>query len=145
MASASSSSPSTLCRERIAKIERKTERIECVFANGSTILISPFLATHVSVGDEISFPLATQAVDAGTEIYVGKSAQASRHRDVYQVPIGYASQPRQDKREEDFVIAEDLNGQLGISSIRIASETLRDYLYVSDRKGKLERQPTFYP
>ncbi len=144
MASASSSSPSTLCRERIAKIERKTERIECVFANGSTILISPFLATHVSVGDEISFPLATQAVDAGTEIYVGKSAQASRHRDVYQVPIGYASQPRQDKRGEYFVIAEVLNGQLGISSIQIGSEILRDYFYVEDRQCKWERQRTLY-
>jgi len=126
MASASSSSSSKLCRERIAKIERKTERIECVFANGSTILISPFLATHVSVGDEISFPLATQAAHTGTEMYVGKSAQASRHRDVYQVSIGYVSHPRKDKRGEYFVIAEVLNGQLGISSIRIGSETLRD-------------------
>jgi len=144
MASASSSSPSTLCRERIAKIERKTERIECVFANGSTILISPFLATHVSVGDEISFPLATPAVHTGTEIYVGKSAQASRPRDVYQVSIGYVSQPRQDKRGEYFVIAEVLNGQLGISSIQIGSETLRDYFYVADRQGKWERQRTLY-
>jgi hypothetical protein len=144
MASASFSSSSTLCRERIAKIERKTERIECVFANGSTILISPFLATQVSVGDEISFPLATQAVDAGTEIYVGRSAQTSGHRDLYQVSIGYVSQPRQNKREEYFVIAEVQNGQLGISSIRIGAETLRDYFYVADRQGNWERQRTFY-
>ncbi len=144
MASASSSSPSTLCRERIAKIERKTERIECVFANGSTILISPFLATQVSVGDEISFPLATPAAHTGTEIYVGKSSSASRPRDVYQVSIGYVSQPRQDKREEYFVIAEVADGQLGISSIRIGAETLRDYFYVADRQGKWERQRTLY-
>jgi hypothetical protein len=144
MASAPSSSPSTLCRQRIAKIERKTERSECVFANGSTIVVSPFLATHVSVGDEISFPLATQAVDAGTEIYVGKSSPATGHRDLYQVSIGYVSEPRQDKREEYFVIAEVLNGQLGISSIRIGSETLRDYFYVADRQAKWESQRSLY-
>src|SRR5258708_35445352 len=104
MASASSSSPSTLCRERIAKIERKTERIECIFANGSTILISPFLAAHVSVGDEISFPLPTPPAHAGTEIYVGKSSSASRLRNVYQALIGHVSPPRQGKRGEHFVI-----------------------------------------
>ncbi len=144
MASASSSSSSTLCRERIAKIERKTERIECIFANGSTILISPFLAAHVTVGDEIAFPLATPAAHTGTEIYVGKSSSASRPRNVYQALIGYVSQPRQDKRGEHFVIADVLNGQLGISSIQIGSETLRDYFYVADRQGKWERQRTLY-
>jgi len=144
MASASSSSPSTLCRERIAKIERRTGRIECIFANGSTILISPVLATHVSVGDEVSFPLVAAACHPGTEIYVGKTSSASRPRDVYQVSIGYVSQPRQDKRGEYFVTAEVLNGRLGISSIQIGSETLSDYFYVADRQGKWERQRTLY-
>ena len=144
MTSPSSSSPPTLCRERIAKIERKTERIRCVFANGSTILISPFLATQVSVGDEISFPPATQSVHAGTEIYVRKRSPGTAFRDVYQAPIGYVSRPKQDKRQEYFVIADVLNGQLGISSIRIGSDTLRDYFYVSDRQGKWERQRTLY-
>lgn len=144
MASASSSSPSTLCRERIAKIERGTGRIECIFANGSTILISPVLAAHVSVGDEISFPLAAPTAHTGTEIYAGKFSSASRPRDVYQVSIGYVSQPRQDKRGEYFVTAEVLNGRLGISSIQIGSETLRDYFYAADRQGKWERQRTLY-
>jgi len=144
MTSASSSSPSTLCRERIAKIERKMERIQCIFANGSAVLISPALAAHVSVGDEISFPLATPGAHIGTEIYVGKGSSASRPRDVYQVSIGYVSQPRQDKRGEYFVTAEVLSGQLGISSIQIGSDTLRDYFYVADRQGNWERQRTLY-
>src|SRR5260370_19873720 len=144
MASASSSSPSTLCRERIAKIERGTGRIECIFANGSTILISPVVAAHVSVGDEVCLPLVTPAAHPGTEIYVGKTSSASSPSDVYQVSIGYVSQPRQDKRGECFVTAEVLNGRLGISSIQIGSETLRDYFYVSDRQGKWEQQRTFY-
>ena len=37
-----------------------------------------------------------------------------------------------------------MNGQLGISSIRIGSDTLRDYFYVADRQGKWERQRTLY-
>jgi hypothetical protein len=114
------------------------------FGDGSTILISPFLATQVSVGDEISFPLATRAVHAGTEIYVRKRSPATAFRDVYQATIGYVSQPRQDKREGYFVIADVLNGQLGISSIRIDFDTLRDYFYVADRQGKWERQRTLY-
>src|SRR6266478_4176682 len=77
-------------------------------------------------------------------MYVGRSAQTSGRRDLYQVSIRYVSQPRKDKREEYFVIAEVQNGQLGISSIRIGSESLRDYFYVADRQGKWERQRTLY-
>lgn len=144
MASASSISPATLCRDRITKIVRKAERIECLCANGSTILMSPYLAAHISVGDEISFPLETPVGHTRTEIYVGKSSSASRPRDVYQVWIGCVSQPRQDKRGDYFVTTDVMNGQLGISSIQIMSDTLRDYFYVADRQSKWERQRTLY-
>src|SRR5258708_36618429 len=110
MASASSSSPSTICRERIAKIERRTGRIECIFANGSTILISSVLAAHVSIGDEVSFPLVTAAAHTGTEIYVGKASSASRH-DVYHVLVGYLSQPKQVKEGEGLCTSQVLNGR----------------------------------
>src|SRR5260370_7740939 len=101
MASASSSSPSTLCRERLAKIERRTGRIECIFANGSTILISPLLAPHVSVGDEVSFPLATAAAHhPGTEIYLGKTSPASRSPHVYQVSVGSSTHPVQTNQRD---------------------------------------------
>jgi len=102
MASASSSSPSTLCRERIAKIERKTEGIECTFGNGSVILISPFLATHLSVGDEISFPLPMPAAHTGTEIHVGKSSSSSKSSDVYQV-VDQLREPTQEGQERGIL------------------------------------------
>jgi len=59
-------------------------------------------------------------------------------------PIGYATQPKADKRVELYVRAEVPFGQLGISSVHLPCERLRDYFFIADRHLPWERQPTLY-
>ena len=64
-----------------------------------------------------------------TEILITKNAGAGPRRYLYHVPIGYVSQPKQDKRNQHFVSAEVHHGGLGISTVFLPCEVLRDYFY----------------
>ena len=67
-----------------------------------------------------------------------------RRQDLYQAPISYAAQPKADKRDRLYVRAEVLRGQLGISSVHLPCEVLRDYFYVANRHQPWERQTSLY-
>lgn len=114
----------------------------CVLSVGGRILVSNLLAAHVRPGDEIDFPVALDS--AGTEIYIRKTAPAVRGCDLYQATIGYAAQPKTDKREQFYVRAEVSHGRLGISALHLPCEVLRDYSYVADRRLPWEKQKTLY-
>ena len=137
MASAQSLQPTPVCCARIAQVQHRTNPAECLLGNGAKLLISSFLATHVSIGDEISFPLLPASEASRTEIYVSKNGLKGPRRDLYHAPIGHASRPKQDKRGQLFVSAEVINGNLGVSSIFIPCEALREYFYrlASDHKS----------
>src|SRR5208337_617750 len=108
------SSPSIpVCRERVVSVQRQEDPAACVFANQTKLLVSRLLAKSVAVGDEITFPIpAPDAV--GSEILVTKNAASRPGRHIYQAPIGYVSQPKQDRRNQYFVSAEVRRGSLGI-------------------------------
>jgi len=114
------------------------------FTDGGRILVSKFLAAQIGPGDEIAFPLAIDSVGARTELYIRKASSSPRSRDLYQAPISYAAQPKADKREQLYVRAEVSSGRLGIFSIHLPCETLRDYFYVANRDRPWERQTSLY-
>jgi hypothetical protein len=62
----------------------------------------------------------------------------------FSAEIGYATQPRRDKRNNLFVSAEVPDSQLGISAINLRCEALRDYFYVGNRRRGWDRQSSFY-
>ncbi len=86
------------------------------------------------------FSLELQAADSSTEIYIRSANPDAKRRDLFQTRIGYASQPRKDKRNNLFIPAEALNPRLGISAIYLPNETLRDYFYVGNRHRAWDRQ-----
>jgi tetratricopeptide (TPR) repeat protein len=102
------------------------------------------LAAHIRPGDDIRFPLSLESNGAGTEVYIGKPVSSIGNRDVYEAPIGYAAQPKSDKREHLYVRAAVSQGRLGISALHFPCEVLRDYFYVADRYLPWEKQKTFY-
>jgi hypothetical protein len=129
---------------KVVKTNPKGLKTECLFADGTSILVSNFFASFVCVGDELLFPLKPEATDAGTQIYIRKTHPEERRWDVFQAEIGYATQPRKDRRNNLFVSAEVHGGHLGIVSIQIRCEALRDYFYVANRHRAWDRQPSFY-
>jgi hypothetical protein len=119
-------------------------KTECVLADGTSILVSNFLASLIRPGDELRFPLAPEATDAGTEIYIRNPNPETRRHDIFQAPIGYATQPRKDKRNNLFVSAEVLSRRLGIPAVHLRCELVRDYFYVGNRHRSWNRQPSFH-
>src|SRR6266403_222947 len=128
----------------VVKTNPKGAKTECLLADGTCILVSSFLASFIRAGDELLFPLGHEAAAAGTQIYIRKTHLEERRWDVFQAEIGYATQPRKDKRNNLFVSAEVPDSQLGISAINLRCEALRDYFYVGNRRRGWDRQSSFY-
>lgn len=133
-----------LCQRKVVKTNPTGAKTECLFADGTSILVSNFLASFIRAGDELLFPLGHEATDVGTQIYIRKTHPKERRWDVFQAEIGYATQPRKDKRNNLFVSAELHGRRLGIVSVQIRCEALRDHFYVGNRHRAWDRQPSLY-
>lgn len=118
-------------------------RARCVFANGTTILVSKFLACFIRPGDELRFPAPLETADVSTQIYI-RSTSEERRCDAFQAEIGYVAHPQKDKRGNLFASAEVVGVGIGIRSIHVPCEALRDYFYVGNRRRAWDRQPSFY-
>jgi len=133
-----------VCQRKVLRTNPKGLKAECAFDDGTSILVSNFLASFIRAGDDLLFSLELETADSSTEIYIRDTNPGAKRRDVLQTRIGYASQPRKDKRNNLFVSAEVSNPRLGISIIYLPSETLRDHFYVANRHRAWDRQPFLY-
>jgi len=135
--------PGHVVCQRVAHLQRTGSPAECVLANGTKLLLPSHLASHLAIGDEIRFPVAASR-PLETEIYVKKNSFSSRSSDLYLAPIGHVTQPRKDKRGQPHVCAEILQGLLGIASVILPGNTLREYFFsiLSDPHGLA--RPTLY-
>jgi hypothetical protein len=137
-------SAEVILRRVVSGTRQEGKKTMCHFNDSGSILLSNFLGTLIQSGDEINFPLPTDSAEAGSEIYVHKTSFSGRSRDLYQAPISYAAHPKADKRDRLYVRAEVSKGGLGISSIHLPCEVIRDYFYVSTRRQRWERQTNLY-
>jgi len=117
-----------VCSERIAALVRQENAICCVLANRARVLLPVLLASHIAIGDEITFPIPDQD-GVGAEVHITKPPSSGTRTCLYLVHIGYATHPRLDRREHNFVSANVSAGSLGISSVSILCVALRDYFY----------------
>ena len=132
-----------ICCERVVSVQRQESPGSCVFANQTRLLVSRFLAPYVAAGDDIAFPIsASDAVRA--EILITKNGKSGPGRYLYHVPIGYVSQPKQDKRNQHFVSGEVRQGGLVIGTVFLLCEVLRDYFYGLPRGGDRCDHQTLY-
>jgi len=134
----------SVCQRKVVTTNPTGAKTECLFADGTSILVSNFLASFMRPGDELLFPLGHEAAAAGTQIYIRKTHPKERRWDFFQAEIGYTTQPRKDKRNNLFVSAEVPDSQLGISAINLRCAALRDYFYVGNRRCGWDRQSSFY-
>ncbi len=134
----------TCASGKSSKANPKAVKTQCVFADGTSILVSNFLASFIRAGDDLLFSLELEAADSSTEIYIRSANPGAKRRDLFQTQIGYASRPRKDKRNNLFVSTEVSNPRLGVSAIYLPNEPLRDYFYVGNRHRAWDRQPSLY-
>jgi hypothetical protein len=141
---ASGTAKPDVCQRLVLRTDPRGTKTECVFTDGTSILLSNFLASFIHPGDEVLFPLMLGAPTLGAEIQIRNTKRATGRREVFQAAIGYATQPRKDKRDNLFVLTEVVGSNLGISNIHLRCELLRDYFYIGNRYRALGRQPSFY-
>jgi len=110
-----------VCQRKVLRTNPKGIKTECVFADGTSILVSNFLASFIRAGDDLLFSVELETADSSTEIYIRDTNPGTKRRDVLQTRIGYASQPRKDKRNNLFVSPEVSNPRLGVSAIHLPS------------------------
>jgi hypothetical protein len=135
--------PIPICRERVVSINPQDDPAGFVLANQAKILLRPFLTSYIGIGDEIAFPVPARDTTRA-EILITKNSGSGPNRYLYHVPIGYVSQPKEDKRSQHFVSAEVRRGSLGIGSIFLPCEILREYFYRLPRKADSVDHPTLY-
>src|SRR3990172_4021920 len=131
-------------RLQVFQIKPEGQKTACLLKDCGQVFVSNVLAANIRPGDEMELPLSFDSPEAGTEIYVHKNSASPRVRDVYQVPVGYAAQPKSDKREQLYVRAEVPHANLGISALHLPCEVLRDYFYVANRHQPWDRQVNLY-
>jgi len=102
------------------------------------------LASFIHPGDDVRFPLTIEVTAAPTEIQVRNTKRITGRPEIFQADIGYAAQPRKDKRGDLFVLGRGVGPRLGISTIQLRCDTLRDYFYAGSRNCAFDRQPSFY-
>jgi hypothetical protein len=132
-----------IIREQVTSLQFQQHSVVCVLPNQAKLLLSRLLEKYIAVGDEITFPVPTER-SIRTEVLINKRNSSEPNSYVYQAAIGYVSQPKQDKRERYFVSAEIPQGRLGVSTILLPCEILREYFYRLSRTSGGGRQPTLY-
>ena len=130
-------------RELVAKLQPQGDSAACVSANQNKLLLSRFLAKFVAIGDEITFPIP-EADAVGLEILVTKNSASGSIRHIYQAPIGYVSQPKQDRRNQYCVSSEVRRRSLGIGTVFLPCEVLREYFYRLPSAADRINHPTLY-
>ena len=126
------------------EVKREADNTVCHFTDGGSCLVSNLLGAHIRPGDEITFPLALDSPGARTEICIRKAPSASGDHDLYQAPISYAGQPKADKRGQLYARVEVSTVSLGISSIHLPCDVVRDHFYSPARGEPWTHQPSFY-
>jgi curved DNA-binding protein CbpA len=139
-----SESAEVILRRVVTATKREGEKVVCHLKDGSSVFVSNFLGALIRRGDEMSFLMASESAGAGTEIYIRKTSSSRLGHDLYQAPISYAATPKADKRDRLYVPAEVSKGGLGICSIHLPCEVIRDHFYVSSRHRPWERQTSLY-
>jgi len=141
---ASGAATPSVCRRLVLRINPRGAKAECVFTDGTSILLSNFVASFIHPGDEVSFPLALEAAAVASEIQIRNPRRIPGGQEIFQAAIRYATQPRKDKRGHLYVLAEVVSPCLGVSAVHLRCETSRDYFYVCNSNCAFDHRPSFY-
>ena len=124
-------------RQRIRTLRQEGALVRCA-TDCSEILIPRGPASFLRTADAIWIGGPDSPV---REFLAASSSRRHNSKQLYFGQIGYASQPKSDKRDEFFVRAEVLESGLGIRALHLSNAAVSDYFY---RLGQKPGGPTLY-
>ncbi len=131
---------SSVCR-RVIRIQVETSSATCWFSDQDSLKLSRFIAGFIRPGDEIEFDTTAPLPVKECRVMQPRS---HRSQELYFGSIGYAAQPKADKRSEYFVRAEVSESRLGVRQIHLRNEAVRDYFYFANRRRPGYEEETLY-
>ena len=130
-----------LVRRRVTRVETETSAVICSFSDRGSLKLSRFVGLFVHAGDEIEFdPTAPLPLKECRLV----QQRPQRSKELYFGSIGYAAQPKADKRADYFVRAEVPESRLGLKQIHLRNEAVRDYFYFANRRRSGCEEETLY-
>src|SRR5690348_5803848 len=106
--------PANVVRRRVRNVEPDASSVTCRFSDQDSLKLNRFLARFIYPGDEIEFhPTAPLPLREARVV----QQRSQRSTELYLGSIGYASQPKTDKRGEYFLQAEVTESRLGLKQI----------------------------
>jgi hypothetical protein len=114
----------------VSRIQTQISSATCWFSGQHSLERSRFIAGFIHAGDEIEFgPTAPLPLKECRVI----QQRPNRSNELYFGSIGYAAQPKADKRGEYYVRAEAAESRLGLKQIHVSNEAVRDHRYFANR------------
>jgi hypothetical protein len=130
-----------LVRRRVSRIEPDASSATCWFSSQDSLKLSRFIGGFVRAGDEIEFhPTAPLPLKECRLV----QQRPQRSKELYFGLIGYAAQPKADKRADYFVRAEVPESRLGLKQIHLRNEAVRDYFYFANQRRRGCEEETLY-
>ena len=128
-------------RRRVTRVETEASAVICSLSDQGSLKLSRFVGGFVHAGDEIEFdPTAPLPLKECRLV----QQRPQRSKELYFGSIGYAAQPKADKRADYFVRAEVPESRLGLKQIHLHNEAVRDYFYFANRCRSGCEEETLY-
>jgi curved DNA-binding protein CbpA len=128
--------------KRVVAVTPEASRVCGLYADGEAFVLSRLVGSNLKRGDEVLRPEQTQNDRQPAEVLIRKPNV--KRSDVYYARLGYAAQPKPNRRSEMFVPVEVSGGKLGIRAIHIPCRVIRDYFFAADRKRAWQYQQPLY-
>jgi len=127
---------------RVTEIRPEDTAISFVCDGGATFALSRLVGSHVRKDDELVMARVADSAARTTEILIRRPAL--KRADLYHARVGYAAQPKPDRRGEMFVRVEVVGGRLGMGAIHIPCHVIRDYFFAANRNVPWNGQEPLY-
>lgn len=134
-------SPPAICERILIRLEPQGADAKCVFSDSGPLLLPRWVMPFLQPGDIFRFPENILRESESIAVHIQRP---DVRRDLLFTLIDYARQDHREGQHAPAVTAEVRNKALGISSISLPCDSLRDYFYVGDRRRGWDEQPSFY-
>ncbi len=125
---------------RIRGLQQEGLLVRCTTDRGD-VLAPRIPASFLTAGDDVCVAADVSPIH---EYLATQSGIRRKSRQLYFGRIGYAAQPKADKRGEYFVRAEVVDSAIGVRSLHLPNSALRDYFYLFPRAPGGRKPPTLY-
>ena len=125
---------------RIRDLQPDGPSVRCA-TDAEDIVVPRVPAIYLRPGDDMCVDALSSPI---REYLATQNGLRRKARQLYFGRIGYVTQPKPDKRARYFVRAEVIESAVGVRTLHLPNDAVRDYFYSLTPSPSANRQPTLY-